>query len=240
MSKIGSKTASVSQSLVKDVLAQIKGAIKSSDINVVFNGEDQQAPLEPGVPHSFDLSTIKTIDVKMIASDINITTEDRADIQIVYFGNKDDSKSFEVIHDTEDHRLILSEKKKSGFHIFSGNTKVEIKLPSSYKNNLRIKTVSGDLYLNYLDVESFEFISVSGDMRGDIIYSKNAMIKTTSGDGHINLFKGHMMFNSVSGDLALTYEVLSGDLIMKTVSGDGKIRLPQRIRIQHRNENTFR
>ena len=227
MSKIGSKTASVSQSLVKDVLAQIKGAIKASDINVVFDGDDDKEPLEPGIPHSFDMSAMKIIDIKMIASDVNITTEDRQDIEVIYFGTKDDSKSFEVFHDTEEGRLIISEKKKTGFHIFTGNSKLELKLPNTYKNSLRIKTVSGDLFLNYLDVDSFEFISVSGDLRGDIMYSKNAMIKTTSGDGHINLFKGHMMFNSVSGDLALTYEVLNGDLIMKTVSGDGKIKLPQ-------------
>jgi lia operon protein LiaG len=227
MNKIGSKTASVSQSLVMDVLSQIKGAIKSSDINLVFDGNESQEPLEPGVPQGFDLASTNIIDVKMIASDVHVITEDRDDIEVVCYGKSDDRNSFEVFHDREENRLIISEKKKSGFQIFISNRKIELKLPNKFKKNLRIKTVSGDLFINYLDVESLEFISVSGDLKADMVYSKNAMIKTTSGDARIKLFKGHMMFNSVSGDLDLCYEVLSGDLIMKTVSGDGKIKLPQ-------------
>lgn len=228
MGKMGTKAAALSQGIVKDVMSQIKGAVRSAEFSRKENYGESQGGLEPGSAQSFEVDPIEYLDLRLVATDVYLMTENRDDIEIVSYGKGDQEQSLEIFFDEAEGRLVLAEKKRSSVNFgFVNRKKIEIKLPNTYKKHVSVKTVSGDLFLDYLDLESFKFVSVSGELHADIIYAENGMVKTTSGDALINLYKGDMMFNSISGDCRMAYESLDGDIVLKTISGDVSIDIPK-------------
>ena len=241
MSKFGKDAAVFSQGVVNDVLESVR-AVDSDEFQKKYDEGDYLTDEDKEVRNfnitqefSLNCDGKKEVSIKVISTDVNIITEEREDILVKYINyTENDENNFKVIVEENSKAIRISEKKeKNGNFLFgisfsdSGGKELLIRLPRKYKESLSVKTISGDLKLNYLDIDSFRFSSVSGDMSADIIYSVNSLVKTTSGDCEIGLFRGNMMFSAVSGDINIKYKQLDGDFTMKSVSGDAEIELPK-------------
>lgn len=237
MSKLGQETADLTKELVDETLSNLDTYDFSSlgaeftvdEFKMGPDTESRNYSLEQ--EFSLDCDGKNQIIVNVISTDVNVVTEERDDILINYIKyNQSDKNKFQLVVEEDSKKIMISEKKIAD-KIFSfnygGNRELLIRLPRKYKESLSVKTVSGDLDINYLDSDSFRYTSVSGDLTADIVYSVNTLVKTTSGDCEIGLFRGNMMFSSVSGDIEMKYEKLDGDFTMKNVSGDAQISLPK-------------
>lgn len=223
-------------SYIKDVVSDAVDSINPMEFNSESKFDEDKEVSNYNIAQEFTLNcdAKKEILINVISTDINIITEERDEILVKYISySEKDENTFKIVVEEDSKRIRLSERKGKGqnsflnFNISSGGRELLIRLPRKYKESISIKTVSGDLNINYLDSDSFRFSSVSGDINADIIYSVNSLVKTTSGDCDIDLFRGSMMFSSVSGDINVKYEQLDGDLTMKSVSGDAEISLPK-------------
>lgn len=228
MGRMGSKAASMSHSFIKDIMSQVKEAVKTADFNIDLDHGESIGELKMGDPFNFDVASLSYLDLQLIATDVSIMTEHREDVEVTIYGRHNPGNNIEIYFEDTDGRLIIKELKKSeAKEPYGHSSKIEIKLPSFYRRHFSCKTLSGDLSLNYLDVASFKFVSVSGDLNAEILYGKTGMVKTTSGDCEIDLYKGDMMFNSISGDCYINYEILNGDVVIKTISGDIELVIPK-------------
>ncbi len=124
----------------------------------------------------------------------------------------------------------------------------QIGLPASYKGNLTVQTIGGDIRSDCdLNIDgSFIASSISGDMMlptlsaksvtltstsGDLNTGKKISItsngtgeitiSTTSGDVHAEFLSGKTTITSTSGDISV--EKMDGDVSVSTTSGDVKI-----------------
>jgi lia operon protein LiaG len=235
MSKIGKDTANITADIVGEALSNIN--------DITFDGElsKEDFTMDPDAQtRNYNLAQEFTIEcegkndisINVISSDVTIVTEERDDILVNYIKySPDDEDKVIVVVEEDSKKIRISEKvdktKNKRFVFSSGDRELLVRLPRKYKESLSVKTVSGDLDMNYLDSDFFRFSSVSGDVSADIIYSVNSLIKTTSGDCEVGLFRGNMMFSSVSGDINMKYEKLDGDFTMKCVSGDAELMLPK-------------
>lgn len=237
MSKLGKEAVDLTKELVGETLSGLDAYDFSCSDTEFTNDEIKMASdvkrsvYNLGDQFSLDSDGKNQIIINVISADITMITEEREDMSVHYIKcNPSDKDKFQLIVEEDSKKIMISEKKIEN-KIFGfdniGKRELLIRMPRKYKESLSIKTVSGDLEMNYLDSDSFRYASVSGDLTADIIYSANTMIKTTSGDCEIGLFRGHMMFSSVSGDIELKYEKLDSDFTMKSVSGDAEISLPK-------------
>lgn len=239
MSRLGRDAAVFSQGIVNDVLESVK-AVDDDDFQKQYNDGDYEMDEDKKVRNyniaqefSIDCDGKKDILIDVISTDVNIITEERENILVKYISySEKDEDMYKVIVEEDSKAIKLYERKEKdlnrimNFSFSSGEKELLIRLPRKYKESLSVKTISGDLNINYLDSNSFRFSTVSGDLQADIIYSINSLIKSTSGDCRIDLFRGNIMFSSVSGDIDIKYEKLDGDFTMKSISGDAEIKLP--------------
>lgn len=240
MSKLGKETANLTSDIVKDTFDTIKVVDPTtmgkdfSENDFVMDPDMETRNYNLAQEFSIESEGKKDIAIEVISTDVTLITEERDDILVNYIKyDPKDEDMYTVVVEEDSKKVKISERKRKdngGFTFnFSGTGReLLIRIPRKYKESLSVKTVSGDLDMNYLDSDFFRFSSVSGDITADIIYSVNSLIKTTSGDCDIELFRGNMMFTSISGDLEITFEELDGDLTMKTISGDAEIKLPKK------------
>ena len=102
---------------------------------------------------------------------------------------------------------------------------VYIEVPSTFKQELEVATVSGDTNIEGLSLEQLTIKSVSGDSNLNRVSIQKASFKTVSGEieaeqSDLKELEG----NSVSGDLKLA-NLNPLNLKFKTVSGDVKLKI---------------
>ena len=174
---------------------------------------------------SFPLATdLKNVQIKLVSEDTNVEVYDGENIE-VYFKNVDEPKDYEVEY--KNGKLTL--KKERSFKMFSigrsTNKSVLIKLPKGVDlETFEFILVSGDTKINGLTTKELTLKTTSGDLEVDNIDAEKNHINTVSGDCKLNNIKGlEMDLNAVSGDFQVTKVTINGDVVMNTVSGDFKV-----------------
>lgn len=236
MSKIARESIHINKDTINEVVSSLNdfdfsslgGDFSEAEFKMEPDAETNNYNVEQ--EFTLDCEGKNHVSVNVVATDVNVVTEEREDILVNYIKySSSDKDQFELVVEKDSKKILITEKHfgNKKFRVSGGNKELLIRLPRKYKESFSVKTISGDLDINYLDSDSFRFTSVSGDMTADIIYSVNTLVKTTSGDCEIGLFRGNMMFSSVSGDIDMKYEQLDGDFTMKNVSGDAEVSLPK-------------
>lgn len=187
------------------------------DINIDFdnNFNDERSMLiDDNMSNITITSTAADIQVEFtdsVSSEIKMTTEG-------YFRS---TKSFEDIIDTFEYSnntaIIATKENSLSFRSFT----LKIYIPSQYKNNITINTVSGDIDCsNKVSLDSFNLKSTSGDIDIIDIASKNASLSVTSGDISINNCSAeNSTLSTISGDIEILDSKL-GDTKLNSTSGD--------------------
>ncbi|ERJ11193.1 DUF4097 family beta strand repeat-containing protein [Haloplasma contractile] len=202
--------------------------------------------------NTFKIEGLKQLDIESLSRDINfITVHDTDEIKVHYHGEITrflGKSSYNYKAEVNEDRLIVDVESKSYGIIVNSNLKLDIYIPSSYAEEINIKSVSGDVNIENLNLTSLDIITTSGDIdlndlavsttkiatvSGDLIfedYDGNLDLKTTSGDIDINYsdveFNNDLDIDTVSGDIEIYFpDGATFDLDMSTVSGDTKNEL---------------
>lgn len=125
----------------------------------------------------------------------------------------------------------------------ASSTSGDIRLASVSAQSIRLSSVSGDISVKQLSGES-DVSTTSGDIRIDSVEDK-IDVSTVSGDARIHLLNAPFCFSttsgtisvengagsgkasSVSGDIKLLLDELSGSLTLSSTSGDISLSLPE-------------
>lgn len=169
----------------------------------------------------YALEQIDNIDLKLKSSDVKFFASENNELKIIQYGN-DDSKEFEENNDSDSIQIIDNPINFIFFN-FGNNSKYEVYLPNSYKGNLLVETVSGEITLNNfnLDLKKIEIQSVSGDIELDSSFTTtDAKVKTVSGEISINKISSEeITLETTSGDIEAN-SISSTDSNITTVSGE--------------------
>ncbi|MCF7944537.1 MAG: DUF4097 domain-containing protein [Spirochaetia bacterium] len=194
-----------------------------------------------------------TVSIKSITADIIINyredsiTSDR--LVATLTGEANHSVSLDMNERADGIDIEVMEKRGSFLfnNLRTHDLQLNLTLPESFHGSLTAESVSGNLQLGLLDLDSLKMETVSGtisapdiisdhlviktissDLRIDTIHAANTDISTTSGDIHLgNLSAGAVQVKSVSGNLSVTtQEELQKDMTLKSVSGDILLQLP--------------
>jgi lia operon protein LiaG len=136
-------------------------------------------------------------------------------------------------------------QKNSFFGSYSLNSKIDIYLPKDYSKNLSVSSVSadillsdkkfvnleaattsGDIKLSNITVDSLNAKTVSGDMSGSNITSNKFIADAVSGKIDFDNFEGVTKASTISGNIAIKYTKLIGNIDAHSTSGDIRFGLP--------------
>lgn len=193
---------------------------------------------------------INRIEILTVSSDITIHLTDSSDIEVALKG---------VFRTTGNKPVRLEKSKKGSALSFkveypkgrinsSSDMKMDVYLPKSYENTLKVTTVSGDIMAKELLNEANIFDSVSGNIKIDKILFSDVKATMVSGDAIIGLEtvreKAVLDINSVSGNIRLDFAKPLGanknkeDIKVETVSGHVDIYLPDNSSFTVKYEST--
>lgn len=198
-----------------------------------------------------DATGVEQISTKISSGDINIISEDRADVKAVlsgYIKSSSEVMKPELIVDKSSNKLSINIKSQN---IYWGYVNIGLKLyiyiPSTYTKNLSLQTSSGDIKLNNemnlsdlscslssgdltiknVTCDKFSYKCSSGSLQADILNTKETILDSSSGDMNINSFTGDISGESSSGEISINYSSFNNNVTLKAHSGDIRLKLPK-------------
>ncbi len=137
------------------------------------------------------------ININVDAGDVYVKESNDNNVKVLVYGEKENTK----VNATDDNLSIVAKEKKCfGFCFNVIKTKIEVYLPTDYKNNIVINNKYGDV-----NVGSFLNANVNVDANcGDVLIKKalNAKVNNDYGDIKINNAKD-VNVNASYGDIEL-------------------------------------
>lgn len=200
------------------------------------------------VEYTVKESNIKNIDMKFVSEKIQVYIGEYTDIRLVqstsYNIGEADRLNLRVVGETVTIEKPALKHLFNFINIFNKREAITLYLPRSYQEGLNVKTVSGNIYLEGLELEALECDTTSGEVEvEDVGVKKELEINTVSGDINFKDIKSkNIHFNTTSGDIKLDEIVVemiecgstSGDIEFKglgdyfkmsTTSGEIKVAL---------------
>lgn len=165
----------------------------------------------------FPAKSGEMLSVNISGGDINVTSWDKDEVEIIIKGNETAAKkiSFEIEKTSEGVKVESSRTGGGFWNIFNSlNFRVIIKTPEKY--NMKLKTSGGDVEVKKIEGDT-EVYTSGGDV---VVYGGkgNGTFKTSGGDVSVNDFYGPAIISTSGGDIVFNGK--NGDVNASTSGGD--------------------
>lgn len=200
-------------------------SIAIAAIVLVITGDFSIATEQIDESKTFKAQEISEIYIDLTSTDINIIPVEDEEIRVHFYGVvstniKKDIPALVAYESGDELRVEIIRPKTVfiGFNIW--RTKLDVYIPESSIEALKIETVSSDTSVSNLKVDKFSFGAVSGDFKGESLFASDLKINSTSGDISLKEYKGDININNVSGDVVLEGGDPNDNIEVVTVSGE--------------------
>lgn len=183
-----------------------------------LNGSEQNVNIEK----VFDAAGINCINVDTSSTDVNFIPEDRRDIKVHLNGYSSSSEPELTVKQNGDRLDVYTRNNNRvisiGFNIT--NLKLDIYIPEDYSKDIKIRTSSGEVNIERLNIENFTYDASSGDLTGEEFAPRSSRIETSSGEVRFRGFGGDLELKTSSGDAEIEYSSKSANTNITTSSGN--------------------
>jgi len=164
---------------------------------------------------SFAVETIKNININTFSSDINIIDTDDSKVKVHIYGKLYSKNRQEVnnpVIELNNEKLDIKQSKKEDVHIginfnignlFNANeTKIDLFIPKSYRENIKIDSFSGDIVADPLNIKELNVNTFSAEIVLNEVTADTVSLETSSGDIKAKYIKANnnIKINSFSGN----------------------------------------
>lgn len=231
-----------------DAAAMVRDQLRDFEVNigngeaVHINMDGRRVPLRTdgdGEDLEFSSEGLRGIKVSIVG-DLAVYLNGDPDAPIWLRGDIDD---LEVVTGADGVLTVTQEKSAGGSFFFSrglSSASIELTIPQRYWEQLEISTTNGDVDIHdgVLEADTVSLKTISGDMELDSLEVQRLEAETTSGDLELSGVRTRRLeVTTTSGDLCLTgsecdellFHSTSGDLegsdvtaavLVETISGD--------------------
>ncbi|NLW22545.1 MAG: DUF4097 domain-containing protein [Tissierellia bacterium] len=197
-----------------------------------------------------NINGINKIDIEASIADINIVSEDRENISLYYYGDISTHINTNLETKTIGDKLIIEAKTKnlkSNFNSTNIDLHLDIIIPSTYTDNLNIKSDLGSIHIEDLELNKLYVMGELGNINikntyvveldassslGKIsiedVYSKENKLVTDLGSISVKNVTGDLEVKTDLGRIELEYHELSSNINAKSNSGNIEIILPKK------------
>lgn len=187
------------------------------------------------------LESINKLNVKSSIADVNILKSDTDELKTELKGKYSSYANNTLkLNVTENNDSIIIETQNAPNNISSKDLSLNIYIPESYKgdisianvagdikservlelNSLRMETVSGDIELNSVSAPTVTANTTSGDIEFNKLNTNTSSLKTVSGDIKTESYVGTLTVDSTSGSIDMKLAEIKGASTINSVSGD--------------------
>ena len=191
-----------------------------------FNGHGDSINIDQN--ESISLKDISKISVSTTSSDVKVMYNEESDLKVALRGNARGMMSnndMELNVNSSNGEVIIKEISNNGMHMNFSDVKLLLYIPKDYSKAIDISTVSGDMDLSQVDLNTTDMNlnSISGDIEANNINTKNIGITSKSGSVNINkLISSSLKSSQISGEININY--FEGAMEVETTSGDIEIK----------------
>ncbi|OYZ22908.1 MAG: hypothetical protein B7Y39_07080 [Bdellovibrio sp. 28-41-41] len=165
----------------------------------------------------------KRLIIKSFGGDVALKSTNDKKITVIATGKLNKDKSPRLLEVTESaDEIILSEPENA-----VKNLEIRLEIPVSFAKDLEIMSVSGDISIENLKLNLADLKTVSGEITLNKLDLPNLNIETVSGDTKVHDSKiKSVKGKSVSGELEIENKD-SAQTHLNSISGDVKLKLPK-------------
>lgn len=174
---------------------------------------------------TFDADEVNEIYADITSTDINIIPTEGDEIKVHFHGEVSTNRNRDIpsliaYMSGDELRIEIIQQKTIFIGINIWRTNLDIYIPEDSIEVLKVDTVSSDISVSDLKVNEFNYSGVSGDFKGESLFTDDIKFKTTSGDINLNGYTGNINIQLVSGDVVLEDGSQNDNIKVGTVSGD--------------------
>lgn len=183
------------------------------------------------IEKSFQSSEVGSINVSTISYDIKLVKSDNEEIKVHLHGitnlpEQEAELKVELLGDRLEVRMERKNSIRVGF-VLAETVRLDIYIPSNFYETIILKSTSGDISVEELNVDKLEMKTISGDIDGNNMLTNSSKLETTSGDMMLRGFEGELKVKTISGALFVEYNELSGAALISSTSGDIELKIPE-------------
>lgn len=170
------------------------------------------------------LDDIKEIYVSSSFIDVKVSSSDRDDVKINYYGTMKTNvvPELQVEKTLDTLKISLIDDKVYNYTVVDSDVILEILIPRTYNENLNIEGSSSDIVVNDIELEILNTLSSSGNIAVENIYGDELSITSSSGNIDASKLEGNKLnLTSSSGEIEI--EDSKGIMILNSSSGDIKL-----------------
>lgn len=176
----------------------------------------------------FNIDNINEISILSSFIDIKVTSEDRDDVRVNYYGEMRSNvvPKLEINKISNTLQIKLETPHTNNYAVTNSNVVLEVFVPESFKDDFTFSNSSGNIYMRNLIGDKLHGTTSSGDIILEDINSKVLKLSTSSGNINGKDFIGKIQADSSSGNVVLTPMKTSDSIEVSTSSGNVNIKLP--------------
>lgn len=173
-----------------------------------------------------EINGVNNIEISSPFIDIKVTSADRDDIRIHYYGKMKTNVVPELKVEKISNKLnIKLEHNSNSYSVVESDVVLEVFVPKSFNGELNTTSSSGDIYMKNLIGKNINVSASSGDLELENLEAPMLNLATSSGEIILNDSIGEIKAASSSGDIFLDNPKTSENIKVTTSSGDVSIKL---------------
>jgi lia operon protein LiaG len=184
--------------------------------------------------HDISAKDVTNIFVNSGSTDVRIVTHSREDISVQLDGEVSEKMKeafkLSVAERNGTLKVAVDREKRPSFTVFAINkgTQLTITVPEKLFETISVKSSSGDVQLEDLNLENLHLKASSGDILVENTASDEIMMSASSGDitAENITSDSNLYMETKSGDISLQTNQTSYTLNFEANSGDGEVKVP--------------
>lgn len=196
------------------------------------------------------IENIHQISVDASSITLNIVPENTNEVKVNLSGSVSTSSSYtkpELQCYKSGDTLYISVKDHTGiyFGFFNSNMKLDVYVPSSYNNDMKLSSSAGDININgfkltslkcslsagkltmsNISASTFSYNNSAGNLKADALFTENATLNSSAGSIDISQFTGNVNSTNSAGDTKIQYASFNNNIDVHSSAGKIEITLP--------------
>lgn len=176
-----------------------------------------------------DIDSINEIAVLSPFIDVKVTSEDRDDVRVNYYGEMRSNivPKLETNKTSNTLQIKLETAQINNYAVANSSVVLEVFIPESFKDNFTFSNSSGNIYMKNLTSNVIQASASSGNIILEDIQANSLILSTSSGNIQGEDFIAELQASSSSGNISLDLEEINDNVKVSTSSGNVQIELSE-------------
>lgn len=181
---------------------------------------------------SFGTEEVDKIVINAVSPNIKILPAEGKDIIVDFYGsittNRGDN-SPKLIADIKNNilNISISYPKTFTLGLFDiSNIFLDIYIPAQFTKEINAASVSGDINIENFNGSKIQLKTTSGNLSAISLKAMEIQADSISGNVNFDKIEGNLKISTISGEVNAGLTSLTGDVLIKTTSGEAKLALP--------------